>query len=204
MPQETGSSFCFPITSRSPDDQGPKLRIALADLLNTQRIHAWFWGHEHRLVLYDPHPSGVSKAVVSGTEASPGFETIFRTRTETSTSGSSCPRSRKRPRHSFWTVRISGFRRSRKDSVRTATSYSILTATRYGKPIACRITLACSRRSSKAGYPLPALTALVGPWNDVRSAGESARPSQRWHVKRPYRRAEPTSNRGREFRGNRA
>ncbi len=37
------------------DDQGPNLQIALADLLNTQRIHAWFWGHEHRLVLYDPH-----------------------------------------------------------------------------------------------------------------------------------------------------
>jgi hypothetical protein len=38
------------------DDQGPKLQVALAGLLNTQRIHAWFWGHEHRLVLYDPHP----------------------------------------------------------------------------------------------------------------------------------------------------
>jgi Calcineurin-like phosphoesterase len=38
------------------DDQGPKLQTALADLLKQQRIHAWYWGHEHRLVIYDPHP----------------------------------------------------------------------------------------------------------------------------------------------------
>jgi hypothetical protein len=38
------------------DDQGPKLQVALADLLKQQRIHAWYWGHEHRLVIYDPHP----------------------------------------------------------------------------------------------------------------------------------------------------
>ena len=35
------------------DAQGPNLQAALADLLNQGRIHAWFWGHEHRLVLYD-------------------------------------------------------------------------------------------------------------------------------------------------------
>jgi hypothetical protein len=38
------------------DVQGPNLQVALADLLKQQRIHAWFWGHEHRLVLYEPHP----------------------------------------------------------------------------------------------------------------------------------------------------
>jgi hypothetical protein len=37
------------------DDQGPKLQVALADLLDKQRITAWFWGHEHRLVVYEPH-----------------------------------------------------------------------------------------------------------------------------------------------------
>jgi hypothetical protein len=37
------------------DDQGPKLQVALADLLAQQRITAWFWGHEHRLVVYEPH-----------------------------------------------------------------------------------------------------------------------------------------------------
>jgi hypothetical protein len=38
------------------DDQGPNLQAALGDLLQKQRITAWFWGHEHRLVVYDPHP----------------------------------------------------------------------------------------------------------------------------------------------------
>ena len=34
------------------DSQGPNLQVALADLLNTQRIHTWFWGHEYRLQIY--------------------------------------------------------------------------------------------------------------------------------------------------------
>jgi hypothetical protein len=37
------------------DDQGPKLQVALSELLDKQRITAWFWGHEHRLVVYEPH-----------------------------------------------------------------------------------------------------------------------------------------------------
>jgi hypothetical protein len=37
------------------DAQGPNLQAALSELLNKQRIHAWFWGHEHRLVLYEAH-----------------------------------------------------------------------------------------------------------------------------------------------------
>lgn len=37
------------------DTQGPKLQHKLQDLLNKQRITAWFWGHEHRLMVYDPH-----------------------------------------------------------------------------------------------------------------------------------------------------
>ena len=37
------------------DEQGPKLQVALTELLDAQRIHAWFWGHEHRLVVYEPH-----------------------------------------------------------------------------------------------------------------------------------------------------
>jgi Calcineurin-like phosphoesterase len=37
------------------DDQGPKLQVALSDLLDHQRMTAWFWGHEHRLVVYEPH-----------------------------------------------------------------------------------------------------------------------------------------------------
>jgi hypothetical protein len=55
------------------DDQGPNLQVALADLLSTQRIHAWFWGHEHRLVLYDPHPAWGFKGRCIGHGGFPGF-----------------------------------------------------------------------------------------------------------------------------------
>jgi hypothetical protein len=38
------------------DSQGPKLVAKLARVLTGRRIFAWYWGHEHRCVLYDPHP----------------------------------------------------------------------------------------------------------------------------------------------------
>jgi hypothetical protein len=38
------------------DAQGPNLVHKLSDLLEARRIFAWYWGHEHRCVLYDPHP----------------------------------------------------------------------------------------------------------------------------------------------------
>ena len=59
------------------DDQGPKLQVALADLLSKQRIHAWFWGHEHRLVIYDPHPIWGLKGRCIGHGGFPDFATIF-------------------------------------------------------------------------------------------------------------------------------
>ncbi len=37
------------------DQQGPKLIDKLRDYLNGHRIFAWYWGHEHRCVLYDQH-----------------------------------------------------------------------------------------------------------------------------------------------------
>jgi len=55
------------------DEQGPKLQVALADLLKQQRIHAWFWGHEHRLVLYDPHPLWGLKGRCIGNGGFPAF-----------------------------------------------------------------------------------------------------------------------------------
>jgi hypothetical protein len=55
------------------DDQGPKLQVALADLLKQQRIHAWFWGHEHRLVLYEPHPVWGFKGRCIGHGGFPAF-----------------------------------------------------------------------------------------------------------------------------------
>lgn len=38
------------------DGQGPKLAAKLGGLLASGRIFAWYWGHEHRCVLYDPDP----------------------------------------------------------------------------------------------------------------------------------------------------
>ena len=36
--------------------QGPDLQAAMADLLCRRAITAWYWGHEHDCVVYDPHP----------------------------------------------------------------------------------------------------------------------------------------------------
>jgi hypothetical protein len=55
------------------DAQGPKLQTALADLLEKQSIHAWYWGHEHRLVLYEPHPTWGFKGRCVGHGGFPGF-----------------------------------------------------------------------------------------------------------------------------------
>jgi hypothetical protein len=55
------------------DSQGPKLQAALADLLNSQRIYAWFFGHEHRLVLYDAHGKWGVKARCVGNGGFPAF-----------------------------------------------------------------------------------------------------------------------------------
>jgi hypothetical protein len=38
------------------DQQGPKLVEKLRPILASGRIFAWYWGHEHRCVLYDRHP----------------------------------------------------------------------------------------------------------------------------------------------------
>lgn len=36
--------------------QGPKLTAKLDALLRAKKVFAWYWGHEHRCVLYDRHP----------------------------------------------------------------------------------------------------------------------------------------------------
>lgn len=38
------------------DSQGPQLAGQLSELLAARRIFGWYWGHEHRCVLYDRHP----------------------------------------------------------------------------------------------------------------------------------------------------
>lgn len=39
------------------DNQGPKLVEKLGRLLGRKKIFAWYWGHEHRCVIYDKHPA---------------------------------------------------------------------------------------------------------------------------------------------------
>src|SRR5258707_193966 len=39
------------------DAQGPKLQVKLAKFLSARKIFAWYWGHEHRCVVYDRHPA---------------------------------------------------------------------------------------------------------------------------------------------------
>jgi hypothetical protein len=48
--------FCHHQPFSLLDKQGPKLVGRLAPLLASRRIFAWYWGHEHRCVLYDQHP----------------------------------------------------------------------------------------------------------------------------------------------------
>lgn len=36
--------------------QAPELTRTLEPLLSTGRVAAWYWGHEHRCIVYDPHP----------------------------------------------------------------------------------------------------------------------------------------------------
>jgi Calcineurin-like phosphoesterase len=38
------------------DRQGPTLVSRIVELLESKRVFAWYWGHEHRCVLYDRHP----------------------------------------------------------------------------------------------------------------------------------------------------
>jgi Calcineurin-like phosphoesterase len=57
----------------SLDDQGPNLQTALGPLLDAGRIEAWFWGHEHRLVIYEPHSKWGVKGRCIGHGGFPAF-----------------------------------------------------------------------------------------------------------------------------------
>ena len=58
------------------DDQGPNLQAALSPLLEQQRITAWFWGHEHRLVVYEPHPRWAVKGRCVGHGGFPALRDV--------------------------------------------------------------------------------------------------------------------------------
>lgn len=45
--------------STDPDKGGPKLQKKLAPVLSSGRVASWFWGHEHRCVVYERDHGGV-------------------------------------------------------------------------------------------------------------------------------------------------
>jgi len=58
------------------DSQGPKLVAAMGDDL-LKRIHGWYWGHEHRCVIYSPHSDFGFKGRCIGHGGFPAFRDSF-------------------------------------------------------------------------------------------------------------------------------
>jgi len=58
------------------DKQGPKIIAAMGDAL-LQRIHAWFFGHEHRCVIYQAHDKYGLRGRCIGHGGFPEFRTRF-------------------------------------------------------------------------------------------------------------------------------
>jgi len=59
------------------DKQGPKLVAKIEPILKSGRIHTWFWGHEHRCVIYNAHPDWGVKGRCVGHGGFPGFRDTF-------------------------------------------------------------------------------------------------------------------------------
>ena len=57
--------------------QGSKLQDDLRQLLDERRLFAWYWGHEHRLVLYDRHDSWGLHGRCAGHSGYPYFRDQF-------------------------------------------------------------------------------------------------------------------------------
>jgi len=66
------------------DCQGPKLKKALLHLLESRMITAWYWGHEHQCVLYDPHPDYklVARCLGNGGIPEPRKDIVTQSETE--------------------------------------------------------------------------------------------------------------------------
>lgn len=58
------------------DKQGPKIVSSLGDAL-LQRVHAWYWGHEHRCVIYQPHVTYGLKGRCIGHGGFPEFRDVL-------------------------------------------------------------------------------------------------------------------------------
>ena len=61
------------IYSQFDKNAGQGLQGALGTLLGTGRIYGWYFGHEHRLVVFDPHPQWGLKARCMGHGGFPEF-----------------------------------------------------------------------------------------------------------------------------------
>lgn len=59
------------------EKQGNKLVTQLAPLLQDRRIYAWYWGHEHRCVVHDPHPAWGLRGRCVGHSGFPYFRDEF-------------------------------------------------------------------------------------------------------------------------------
>jgi Calcineurin-like phosphoesterase len=55
------------------ETQGEALQKELRSLLDRQRIHAWWWGHEHRLILFEAHSKWGFKGRCMGHGGFPEF-----------------------------------------------------------------------------------------------------------------------------------
>jgi len=60
------------------EKQGPRLVTQLGPLLEQRKIHAWYWGHEHRCVVYEPHPLWGVRGRCVGHSAFPYFRDGFK------------------------------------------------------------------------------------------------------------------------------
>jgi hypothetical protein len=59
------------------EKQGQKLVAQLAPLLEARKIHAWYWGHEHRCVVHDAHPLWGVRGRCIGHSGFPYFRDSF-------------------------------------------------------------------------------------------------------------------------------
>ena len=75
--KQAGSRKLLLFTHHQPfslfERQGPKIVQRLEPLLTQKRIHAWFWGHVHRCIVYDMHPQWQLRGRLIGHSGYPYF-----------------------------------------------------------------------------------------------------------------------------------
>ncbi|MBV8772374.1 MAG: metallophosphoesterase, partial [Deltaproteobacteria bacterium] len=59
------------------DNQGSVLATCIEGVLNSRRVFAWYWGHEHRCVIFERHPQWQLFGRCIGHSGFPYFRDIF-------------------------------------------------------------------------------------------------------------------------------